>query len=377
LRSAAKADNSQAQAGLHLSYLMRWSAHCWINHPAYYYRAPDKPVEAWGKVLIGVGPDDEARCRSVVESSIYRNAGDSLMLSGGLDTSIIAHVVAERARPKCYTVVFPLGESPDVPYAKAIARRLALEWEVLALTPERLPERLADVIRVLKTFDPMEVRNSVAVYHGLAAARDQGFCKVMTGDAVDELFAGYSFSFNLPPLELMKRLRDLWRVMHFSSKPMADSLGISASLPYLDPLVVRFAKTLSPEQLVGSRNGKKYGKLILRVAFEKMIGKKSAWRVKMPIEYGSGTTFLPKYYENKITHSTFNRGQKVADSQDKVKIRDKEHLEYYRLYRTIFPPPSELARTDHRCPECGADVRPGSTFCITCGAYPIVAAAAP
>jgi asparagine synthase (glutamine-hydrolysing) len=323
-----------------------------------------------------VGQDEAARCRSVVESSIYRNAGDSLLLSGGLDTSIIANVVAERARPRCYTVIFTLGESPDVPYARAIARRLALEWEVLELTPERLPDRLADVIRILRTFDPMEVRNSVAVYHGLAAARDQGYSKVMTGDAVDELFAGYSFSFNLPPVELMQRLRDLWRVMHFSSKPMADSLGISASLPYLDPVVVRFAKTLRPAQLVGLRKGKKYGKLILRVAFEEMIGKRSAWRVKTPIEYGSGTTFLPRYYETKVKDSAFSRGQKDAASQDKVKIRDKEHLQYYRLYRTMFSPPSALARTGHRCPGCGADVRPGSTFCITCGAYPITAAAA-
>jgi asparagine synthase (glutamine-hydrolysing) len=223
----------------------------------------------------------------------------------------------------------------------------------------------------------MEVRNSVVVYHGLAAARDQGFSKVMTGDAVDELFAGYNFSFNLPPAELVKRLRDLWRVMRFSSKPMADSLGISASLPYLDPVVVRFARTLGPEQLVGVRKMKKFGKLILRVAFEKMIGKRSAWRVKTPIEYGSGTTFLPRYYDSKVKDSSFSRGQKDAASQDKVKIRDKEHLEYYRLYRAMFSPPTALAKTGQRCPSCGADVRPGSTFCITCGAYPITSAPAP
>jgi len=323
--------------------------------------------------------DDEeaAECRSVIESSIHRNSGDSLLLSGGLDTSIIAHVAAVRAKPKCYTVAFPLADAPDIPYARSIARRLGLDWEVLELTPELLRDRLADVIRVLKTFDPMEVRNSVAVYHGLEAARDQGFSKVMTGDAADELFAGYSFSFNLPPVELKGRLRDLWKVMHFSSKPMATALGISASLPYLDQSVVRFAETLRPGQLVGFRNERKYGKLILRVAFEELIGKRSAWRVKTPIEYGSGTTFLQKYYATKTKDSAFRRGQKDVASQDKVKIRDREHLEYYGLYRTMFSPPSALARTAYRCPDCGADVRPGSTFCTTCGAYPITAAAMP
>jgi asparagine synthase (glutamine-hydrolysing) len=324
-----------------------------------------------------VRADGAAECREVVEGSIYRNSGDSLLLSGGLDTSIIAHVLARRQRPRCYVVFFPLADSPDIPYATSIAKRLGLDLEVLELAPAVLRERLADVIRVLRTFDPMEVRNSVVVYHGFAAARDQGFSKVMTGDAADELFAGYSFSFNLPPQELMGRLRDLWRVMRFSSKPIAADLGISASLPYLDDRVVGFAESLRPEQLVGSRNGKKYGKLILRTAFEGTIGKSSAWRVKTPIEYGSGTTYLPKYYASKIEDGAFMRGAKDAASQDGVKIRDKEHLQYYTLYRSMFSPPSELARTDHRCPSCGADVMPGATFCVTCGAYPISATAAP
>ncbi len=310
-------------------------------------------------------------CRSAVERSIYSNIGDSLLLSGGLDTSIIAHVAAQHVKPKCYTVVFPLGRAPDVYYAKSIARKLKLGWELVELHPDQLEGRLADVIRILKTFDPMEVRNSVAVYQGLVAAGSQGFARVMTGDATDELFAGYSFSFNLEPTEMMKRLRDLWKIMHFSSRPMASALGIVASLPYLDPLMVRFAKTLRPEQLVGSRNGKKYGKLILRIAFEKMIGKRNAWRVKTPIEYGSGTTFLTKYYSTKIRDTTFNQSKKEIASREGVKIRDKEHLEYYRLYRSIFPPPGQITRTECRCPDCGADVRPASTFCITCGAYPI------
>jgi asparagine synthase (glutamine-hydrolysing) len=321
-----------------------------------------------------VSADDAAECRTIIESSILRDAGDSILLSGGLDTSIVASVVAERARPRCFTVFFPLADAPDLPYARAIARRLKLDWEALELSPEILPQRLLEVIRVLETFDPMEVRNSVAVYHGLAAARDQGLSKVMTGDGVDELFAGYSFSFNLPPREIKSRLRDLRKVMRFSSRPMARALGVSASLPYLDKSVVKFASTLGPGQLVGSRGGRRYGKLILRVAFQEVIGKRSAWRVKTPIEYGSGTTCLPRYYGTKISDGAFVRGKREAASSG-VTIRDKEHLEYYKLYRSIFPPPSERARTAHRCPSCGADVRRGSKFCVTCGAYPIVAVA--
>jgi asparagine synthase (glutamine-hydrolysing) len=321
------------------------------------------------------GNEAAAECAEVIGGSVKRSLGDSILLSGGLDTTIIAHLVA-RAKPKCYTVFFPLWDAPDIPYARSTAKRLSLDLELLELRPEVLPERLGEVIRVLRTFDPMEVRNSLTVYHGMMAARDGGFSQVMTGDGADELFAGYSFSFNLPPTQLKKRLRDLWKVMRFSSKPMAESLGISALLPYLDRSVVDFAKTLGPGQLVGSRGGKKYGKLILRVAFEKTIGKRSAWRVKTPIEYGSGITHLPRYYASKIGDGEFARAKRDAASRDGVEIRDKEHLEYYTIYRRVFPPPSATARTGLTCPRCGADVRPRSSFCVTCGAYPIVPAPA-
>jgi len=310
-------------------------------------------------------------CRRLVEESVRRNIGDSLLLSGGLDTTILAHVAAGLATPKCYTVIFPYGPTPDVYYAKNVAKKLRLKWELVKLTASLLRDRLGDVIRILRTFDPMEVRNSVAVYHGLAAANSQGFSRVMTGDAADELFAGYSFTFNLKSQEIMRRLRELWKIMHFSSQPMAEALGIEASLPYLDSSVVEFAKSLGPEHLVGSRNGKKYGKLVLRIAFEEVIGKKSAWRVKTPIEFGSGTTSLPAYYSGRISDSEFGLSREDIASRDRVKIRDKEHLEYYRLYRTTFPSPREAATTEYRCPDCGADINQAAKFCVTCGAYPI------
>jgi asparagine synthase (glutamine-hydrolysing) len=166
--------------------------------------------------------------------------GGSLLLSGGLDTSIIAHVVSQERKIRCYTVFFPYGRTPDIYYARLTARKLGPECNA-KLPVSRLQERLADTIRILKTFDPMEIRNSVAVFHGLSLAHSEGFTKVMTGDAADELFAGYSFTFNLEQAEMMGKLRELCQVMHFSSQPMANALGIAASLPYLDQKVLEFA----------------------------------------------------------------------------------------------------------------------------------------
>ncbi len=313
-------------------------------------------------------------CRRVIEQAVSRNLGDSLLLSGGLDTTVVAHLSAQHAAPKCFTVCFPLAPAPDIPYARGVAGKLGLKWELLKLSTRSLDEDLVEVIKTLKTFDPMEVRNSVATFHGMRVAKEQGFSLVMTGDAADELFAGYSFIFELGPWEMRRRLRQLWRVMHFSSKPMAAALGGAAALPYLDPTVIRFARKLGPKELVGLRGGRKYGKLILRVAFQETMGARSAWRKKTPIEYGTGTTYLTRYYSDSVGDEAFLRQRKHAAVRDGVEIRDKEQAVYYRIYRRMFPPPAATAVTTKRCPKCGGDLAAGATFCLLCGAYPVTAA---
>jgi asparagine synthase (glutamine-hydrolysing) len=322
------------------------------------------------RVSVPLFGDSLDECRRVVSKSVDDCIGDCVMLSGGLDTSIVTHL-AFKTEPTCYTVFFPYGRSPDLFYAKSVAKKLGLKWRVAELSPAMLDSRLSSVIGVLNTFDPMEVRNSVAVYQGLLEAACDGFSHVVTGDGADELFAGYNFIFNLEPSQMMLRLRQLWSVMRFSSREMAQSLRMSASLPYLGRDVVEFVKELGPQHLVGQRKGKKYGKFILRVAFEDLIGKRLAWRKKTPVEHGSGTTALSWYYSEKIGDNEFLEEKRRILRDDRVIIRDKEHLHYYKLFRNIYPPPVQASSTPYRCPSCWADAPKESTFCVVCGAYPI------
>ncbi len=307
-----------------------------------------------------------------MEGAILDRLGDSLLLSGGLDTSIIAAVASRIRKISCYTVYFPFGNSPDISYARSVSRKFGLPWSLVRLRGgKELEDSLGDVIGTLKTFDPMEVRNSVAIYRGLQAASSEGFSIAMTGDAMDELFAGYSFVYSLPARQMRRALRRLWRVMHFSSIRLAESLGVTARLPYLDSEVVSLAERLKPSQLVGVRNGNSIGKLIVRVAFEPLIGRKLAWRKKTPIEYGSGTTSLPEYYSAKIGDQEFAAESKAIYAEDRVRIRDKEHLHYYRHFRRTYPPPNESRSGVYLCPDCGGDASRHSSFCVICGAYPI------
>ena len=61
---------------------------------------------------------------------------------------------------------------------------------------------LPTLMRILGTFDPMELRNSAVTWLALKAACEEGISEVLTGDAADELFAGYSYIFNMAPEQL-------------------------------------------------------------------------------------------------------------------------------------------------------------------------------
>ena len=307
--------------------------------------------------------------RASVESAVERNRAEAILLSGGLDTSIVAALASKHQPLRAYTIALEDAPSPDLEYASIMAKALDLNHKVHQFSVEEFIGNLPEVVKTLKVFDPMEIRNSAAVYIGMKEAKKDGTSTVLTGDACDELFAGYSFLFNLNPSELRASLKRLWNVMSFSAVPMADSLEMIAKIPFLDPEVKQLASRLDPSTLVVEQDGQKWGKWIVRKAFEDLLPARIAWRVKTPSEFGCGTTTLPQVFERRIPDEEFREKQKRIRETDGITIRDKEHLAYYEIFRDVLGPrPKTIGRT---CAQCQYEVREDTTFCRTCGAYPI------
>jgi asparagine synthase (glutamine-hydrolysing) len=302
---------------------------------------------------------------------VKNNLTEGILLSGGLDTSILAVVASRFSSLKAVTVALENAPAPDVEYAVLMADRLGLEHIVHTFGEEELYDAIPVVVKTMKSFDPMEIRNSVAIYVGLKVAKDSGISTVMTGDGCDELFAGYSFLFGLEKEKLDLELKKLWSVMAFSSVPLAEALGIEAKLPYLDPDFRDFAMKLDSRYKVQTENGRTYGKWILRKAFENVLPKEIVWRVKTPIEYGSGTTTLPNLFNRKISDKEFKEKRRRYLTEDGVTIRDKEQLFYYEVYRSIIGIPHSTGEGGRACPYCHSNVPENAAYCRTCGAYPI------
>jgi len=306
-----------------------------------------------------------------LEESVRNNLTDGMLLSGGLDTALLACLAAKWAKPSCITVAMRGAPTPDVGYARLVASRLKLEHYVHHFGNDELEEGLRASIRVMKSFDPMEIRNAAAIYVALKVGQVRGLKTFMTGDGADELFGGYSFLFGLTRAELEAELQKLWANMRFASVYLAEDLGVEAKLPFLDPRFKTLAENLDVRLKVKGDGEQVWGKWILRKASEKIIPPEIAWRDKVPIEVGAGTTILPWLYDSKIADAEFVKKKDKYLKEDGVVIRDKEHLAYYQIYRELIGLPAGAGDGAKKCPQCGAGVDDKTTFCRTCGACPI------
>jgi len=315
-----------------------------------------------------------AQLRHLLERVVWDRPADGILLSAGLDTSAIAVVAhAGGLRPLAVTVCWDRSV-PDYGFATELARRLGLEHRVIWADAQVLLEAMPEVIAILRSFDPMELRNSAVQYLALRSLRDAGVASAWVGDGADEIFAGYSYMTAMEPDALSAYTRELVGFMRFSATQLGDSLGVQVVSPYLDRDIVEFAVELNPLNKIGERNGERHGKWVLRLAVENLLPPHFVWRTKTAAEFGSGSTRLEAAVLDRLSEEQFGELQAQALVADGVRLRNREQAFYYCMYRDQFGPP-RAEPGERRCPECLAPVSsPRSRYCGRCGTYPLVLA---
>jgi len=300
-----------------------------------------------------VNMDPCEQLRSKLKEAVERSRADGILLSGGVDTGILAFV----ARPSTgFTVALKDSPASDLVYSEKISQLLGIQHKKMEFTTEEALATLPEVIRILKTFD-LALPNDLSIYFALKLARGSGIGSVMTGDGADELFAGYSYMAELPPKDLERYIRRLSHNWHFSAGYLGKALDVEIRQPFLDEDFVRFALQISPEIKV--KDG--VGKYILRKSFEDLIPAEIVWRRKEPIEYGSGSTKLHEIIDSMVTDEEFQSARREVD----IKFINKEHFFYWRIYDEVVGKIPRAGYDETSCPCCGAAM--GTYHCRTCG----------
>jgi asparagine synthase (glutamine-hydrolysing) len=323
-----------------------------------------------GLVRSGQLQDISSTLQSLISKTVLRCKSDSIALSGGLDSSILASCVREKTI-KAYTVIAKDFASTDLVHAQVVAKLNHLKLHVKAATTDELLDAIEQTIKILQVFNPIEIRNSIVSYLTMKNAKDDSCKSIMTGDGADELFAGYKFFGRLSAGELQKDLQRIWSIMHFPSRPISKSIGIKLYTPFLEKEVIQYAKSIPAELKVHNEKGQKYGKWILRKAFEAILPRSITWREKAAMQDGSGTSGLGSFFDNAISDSVFSQKAKRYVASEKVNLASKEALHYYEIYRKYFDFPANLAQSQNRCPQCNYSVPKGAHFCRMCGSFPI------
>jgi asparagine synthase (glutamine-hydrolysing) len=306
----------------------------------------------------------------LITQGVLRYNPDSIALSGGLDSSILASCIKDK-KVKALTLITKDFPATDLVYAQLAARSNNLKLEIISVSIEELISAAEQTIKILKVFNPIEIRNNIVVYLTMKTAKELGCDSIMTGDGADELFAGYNFFRRLSGKDLDKDLERIWKVMHFPSRSISKSIGISLHTPFLDEQISDYAKNIPSNLKIHDEKGKEYGKWILRKAFENNLPNMIVWREKNAMQDGSGTSGLTSFFDALITDSVFLDKSKFYSKKENVLLSSKESLYYYEVYRKYFDMPRTLGKSDTVCPQCGYSLIENSHFCRMCGSYPI------
>ena len=308
------------------------------------------------------------QCRGVLQRSIVECRSKWIALSGGLDSSILAHLLKDQ-KPQAITIITKDFLGTDLTYAQIISKHTESPLSLMQVSMEEILDSINSTIRILGNFNDIEIRNSVVPYIYLNSLKKKGIDSVITGDGADEVFAGYNFLLKKSDEELEVELRRIRKIMHFPSRDIAKALDMTIETPFLDEDVMRFSDEIPVSKKINVRDGEKYGKFILRETFEESLPKSIVWRKKSPMQDGSGTSNLTSLFNTIITDEIFSQKKMKILEEDGVYIRTKESLHYYECFRKSNT--VKNSKLDKKCPDCNYGIDLNSKFCRMCGKFPI------
>ena len=264
------------------------------------------------------------------------------LLSGGIDSSVIASLATEAFKKKfgkhakLETFALGVGESSDIKNARIMADHIDSDHHELILDLEQILAVLPDVIYYLESFDPSLVRSAVSNFLISRYAREQGIEVLLSGEGGDEVFCGYTYLKDFPLEEQFSRQIECLGFLHNNAALRLDRMnqchGVQVVTPLISGELLNYSLGIAPEYKQRPVPQGKIEKWIFRKAFESMLPEKIVWRLKQEFSQGSGSAgLLPAYFEDVIPDSELAEAQATHPI-----IRSKEELYYFRIFSERF-----------------------------------------
>ncbi len=295
---------------------------------------------------------DLAVLRQALEDAVYRQLMSDVpygvLLSGGLDSSVIAAVTKKFAAkrvetagqddawyPQLHSFAVGLEGSPDLKAAQTAAEHIGTIHHEVNFTIQEGLDAIRDVIYHLETYDVTTIRASTPMYLLARVIKSMGIKMVLSGEGSDELFGGYLYFHKAPNAkefheETVRKLKKLYLYDCLRANKSLASWGVEGRVPFLDKEFMDVAMRLNPKDKMITKE--RMEKWVVRKAFEDYLPESIAWRQKEQFSDGVGYSWidtLKEQAEQLVTDKDF------AVGASRFPINTPKNKEEY-LYRSIF-----------------------------------------
>ena len=346
--------------------LHKWYHRDWEDYAAVSANAPlYDPVPT--QTQEGQPADGEAYKESVrqlhdaLEDSVRRQLMSDVpygvLLSGGLDSSVISAIAAKYAShrieaggseaawwPRLHSFAVGLKGAPDLAKARLVAEHIGTVHHEINYTIQEGLDAIRDVIYFIETYDVTTVRASTPMYLLARVIKSMGIKMVLSGEGADEVFGGYLYFHKAPTPqafheETVRKLSKLHLYDCLRANKSLSAWGVEGRVPFLDKEFLDVAMRLNPAAKMCP--GRSIEKRIVREAFADMLPESVAWRQKEQFSDGVGYSWIDTLKQVAAEQVSDEQFARAAERFPINTPMNKE--EYY--YRSIFEEhfPSESA----------------------------------
>jgi asparagine synthase (glutamine-hydrolysing) len=283
------------------------------------------------------------------------------LLSGGLDSSLIAALVANHFHKNnnmdIETYSIGLKNSEDIKYAKIVADYIGSKHTEIIVTEQEMFDAIPEVIKAIESYDTTTVRASIGNYLlGKYISSHSDAKVIFNGDGSDELFGGYLYMNKCPDdIEFDKETRRLLRDIHMFDVLRSDksisSHGLEPRTPFLDRSFVNYILSI-PIYFRNHNNFNSPEKYLLRESFQdsyfvdylnrQILPNSILFRKKEAFSDGvsSHGRSLYEILQEKIFIHLRSQKNFIFESNELLNIKpclDTEKAYYLQLFDSFYP----------------------------------------
>ncbi|AOY63695.1 asparagine synthase B [Xanthomonas citri pv. glycines] len=300
--------------------------------------------------------------REAFERAVHRqlmtDVPYGVLLSGGLDSSLVAAVAARYARhrieenditeawwPRLHSFAIGLKGSPDLAAAEVAAAALGTVHHGFEYTFDEGLDALPDVIRHIETYDVTTIRASTPMFLLARRIKAMGVKMVLSGEGSDEIFGGYLYFHKAPNArefheELVRKLDALNNYDCLRANKSMMAWGVEPRVPFLDREFLDVAMRMDARfKMVDktSSGATRMEKGVLREAFAGYLPESILWRQKEQFSDGVGYGWidgLKAHAQSQVS----DRELAAADRRYPVNPPQTKEAYFYRsLFEQFFP----------------------------------------